>query len=54
MQRRETGSLNGEENKQTEPEGWLLLGLLTLLTMHCVNAERKPAQERPEALKQTV
>ena len=33
-------------HKQTQPGGGFLLGLLTLLTMHVVNAEGQRAQER--------
>ena len=38
--------------EQTQPEGELLLGLLTLLTMDCANAATQSAQKQPYALKQ--
>ena len=34
----------------TQPEGELLLGLPTLLTMHRVNAEEKRTQIKPKCL----
>ena len=38
----------------TQPEGELLLGLPTLLTMHRVNAEVKRTQKKPKPLNQPI
>ena len=38
----------------TQPEGELLLGLPTLLTMHRVNAEVKQTQNKPKRLNNPI
>ena len=55
MQVREADSkspLKPIHHRLTQQGGEVLLGLLTLLTMHCVNAEGQQAQERIQKPKQ--